>query len=142
MSPRKRILSISNDAALLATRTMLLEQAGFEVVPAFGFAEAMELCSNDPSFDLILMGQTIPPKDKKVLIATLKEMNCKAPILSIRRQGDAPLAEADFAVDSHAGPVALVEAAKAALGVSKGVRSIQSISKSSGSQSSKGSSRG
>lgn len=139
MPPKKRILCISNDAALLATRRMLLEQTGFDVVPALGFAEAMEHCNTNASFDLILMGQTLPPRDKRTLIATLREMNCKAPVLSIRRPGDEPLAEVEFTVESQAGPVALIEAAKAALGVAKGARSTRSISARS-SRSSKNSS--
>lgn len=137
MSPKKRILCISNDAALLSTRTMLLEQAGFKVVPAFGFAAAMETCSKDSSFDLILMGQTIPPKDKRTLISTLREIGCKAPTLSIRRQGDEVLPEVDFTIDSQAGPVALIDAVKAAVGVPKGAASTRSKpERSSRSQSS------
>ena len=126
MSQKKRILSISNDAALMATRKMLLEEAGFEVVCAFGFAEAMELCSRKPFFDLVLMGQTLPPRDKRALIGALRELGCKAPVLSIRRQGDEPLAEVDFTIESQAGPVALIETARAALGISKGARSSES----------------
>jgi CheY-like chemotaxis protein len=127
MSLRKRILCVSNDAALLSTRTMLLENAGFEVVPAFGFAEAMERCSADASFDLILMGQTVSPKDKRALISTLRELKCHAPILSVGRLGDAPLAEVDFTVESQAGPVALIEAVKAALGMPKDAQSQSKI---------------
>ena len=123
MPLKKRILCISNDAALLATRRMLLEQAGFDVVPAFGFAEAMELCITNPSYDLILMGQTIPPKDKRTLIAALRDMDCAAPVLSIRRPGDEPLAEVDYTIESQDGPVALIEAAMAALGLPKGAGS-------------------
>jgi len=128
MPPKKRILCISNDAALLATRRMLLEQSGFTVVAAFGFAEAMGHCSTDASFDLVLMGQTLPPKDKKSLIATMREMDCKAPVLSIRLHGDEPLPEVDYTIESQAGPVALIEAVKAALGVAKGATSARSIS--------------
>ena len=128
MPPKKRILCISNDAALLATRRMLLEQSGFTVVPAFGFAEAMGHCSTDASFDLVLMGQTLPPKDKKSLIATLREMDCKAPVLSIRLHGDEPLPEVDYTIESQAGPVALIEAVKAALGVGKGAKSDRTTS--------------
>src|SRR5438270_13831639 len=139
MHPRKRILCISNDAALLATRRMLLEQAGFDVIPAFGFAEAMEICNKVSAFDLILMGQTIPPKDKRALIATLRDMGCNAPILSIRL-GDEPVSDIDFSIESQAGPVALIEAVKAAAGIPKAASSAPSIPAKSRSQAPKGSS--
>jgi hypothetical protein len=49
---KKRILSISYDQALLVTRQLILEQQGYEVSSAFGFAEAMEICSFPARFRL------------------------------------------------------------------------------------------
>src|SRR5258706_14975278 len=90
----QRVLCISYDESLLLTRKMVLEQAGYDVSAALGFAEAMEACSNDPMFDVIVMGHSLPRKDKSALIAALRP-GCKAPVLSIRRHGDLPLPEAD-----------------------------------------------
>jgi CheY-like chemotaxis protein len=111
---KKHILSISYDQPLLVTRQMILEQAGFDVFSAFGFAEALEICKTRHDFDLILMGHSMPQKDK---IALLKELRprCQAPLLSILRHGDAPIQQAEYSVDSNDGPVALLAAVNTAL---------------------------
>lgn len=93
---------------------MLLEQAGYDVTAALGFAEAMEICSNGSTFDLIVMGHSMPRKDKSALVATLRPA-CKAPVLSIRRHGDLPVPEADASVDSFDGPAKLIAAVKSAI---------------------------
>src|SRR5258708_7154526 len=113
----KRILCISYEESLLLTRKMIFEQAGYEVTAALGFAEAMEHCINRPAFDLIVMGHSIPRKDKTALIVALRP-TCKSPILSVRRHGDPPLPEANASVDSFDGPAKLIEAAKAAIAAS------------------------
>jgi CheY-like chemotaxis protein len=61
------MLSISYDQTLLVTRQLILEQQGYEVVSAFGFAEAMQICSTRHDFDLVLMGHSMPQKDKMAL---------------------------------------------------------------------------
>jgi CheY-like chemotaxis protein len=115
MPEKKRILSISYDKGLLVSRELLLERAGFEVTSALGKKEAMEWCSQDPVFHLIVMGHSIPQPDKSELLSALRP-NCKAPLLSIRRPGENPLPQADFSVDSAEGPAALIQAVKNALG--------------------------
>src|SRR4051812_5354967 len=85
----QRILCISYEESLLLTRKMILEHAGYDVTPALGFAEAMERCSNDPAFDLIVMGHSLPRKDKTALISALRP-TCKSPVLSVRKHGDSP----------------------------------------------------
>jgi PleD family two-component response regulator len=110
----ERILLISYDESLLLTRRMILKQAGYEVTAALGFTESMEICSAEQKFDLIIMGYTIPRKDKAALVAAVRP-KCKAPVLSIRRGGDEPLPEADASVDSLDGPIMLIEAVKAVI---------------------------
>jgi len=79
---KKRILSISYDPSLLQTRHWILEQAGYEVSSAFGFAEAVEVCQTRHDFDLVLMGHSMPQKDKMALFEALRA-NCKAPLPSL-----------------------------------------------------------
>jgi CheY-like chemotaxis protein len=110
----KRILSISYDEPLLQTRQMLLEQAGYDVTSALGYAEALEICSVRHDFDLILMGHSMPQKDKAALLNALRP-KCPAPLLSIRKHGDSPLPGADASVDAIEGPVVLLHAVKEAL---------------------------
>lgn len=102
MTGRKRILSISYDQSLLVTRQMLLEGAGYEVYSAHGFAEAVEICLVRHDCDLILIGHTVPQKDKMALIELLRS-KCDAPLLSILRYGDTPIQQANFWVDSADG---------------------------------------
>lgn len=93
----KNILSVSYDSALLATREMLLEQKGYEVTSALGFTNAAEHCENG-SFDLFILGHSIPHKDKLHLIQMFRR-HCPAPILSLERLG-----EIEVPCDFHASP--------------------------------------
>jgi len=79
----KRILSVSYDVSLLATRQLMLELKGHQVTSALGFTDALEHCKN-AGFDLFVLGHSIPVKDKQSLIKAFKE-NCPAPILSLER---------------------------------------------------------
>jgi DNA-binding response OmpR family regulator len=93
----KRILSVSYDVALLATRRMMLEQKGYRVTSALGFTSALEAC-NRSHYDLFILGHSIPAKDKTALIDNFRE-NCNAPILSLERTG-----EERVHCDFHASP--------------------------------------
>jgi len=93
----KRILSVSYDPSLLATRGMLLEQRGYKVTSALGFTQAIAHC-NTPDFDLFILGHSLPVSDKLELIKTFRR-NCPAPILSLERHGEAKI-QCDF----HASP--------------------------------------
>jgi CheY-like chemotaxis protein len=110
---KKRILSISYDEALLTTRHMVLEQAGFAVTSALGFTESIEKCKTE-KFDLVLLGHSLPIKDKAAIAECVRQ-HSKSRILSIRRHGYAPLPEADYSVDALEGPSVLVEAVNSAL---------------------------
>src|SRR5579871_2388508 len=99
----KRVLSVSYDLPLLQTRHFLLERGGFDVVSAWGFSDSMEALSNH-HFDLFVLGHSIPQKDKSKLIAAARtHTECK--VLSIRRHGDLPPADADASVDADDGPI-------------------------------------
>lgn len=111
---KKRILSISYDEPLLKTRHLLLEGAGYDVMSAHGYAAAVEIFAVRQSFDLIVMGHSMPSNDKTALLETLR-LTCPAPLLSIRRQGDDPLSGAKASVDSLDGPAVLLAAVKIAL---------------------------
>ncbi len=82
----KRILSVSYDVSLLATRKMLLEQRGFHITDALGFIQAIKHCRTG-GFDLFILGHSIPETDKLELIENFRK-NCPAPILSLERHGE------------------------------------------------------
>jgi CheY-like chemotaxis protein len=116
---KKRILSISYDKVLLLTRHALLEREGFEVLSAHGFAEAMEACRGHHDFDVVIMGHSIPEKDKTALVGVLRT-KCAAPLVSLFKPGDPAMPEADYSVDAHKGPKALLEAARKASQTKRG----------------------
>ncbi len=111
---KPRILSISYDEMLLKTRGLLLEREGFSVISAWGFIEALELCGKEHTFDLVVMGHSMPHKDKTSLVKTIRK-HCKAPVISLQKHHEPPLAEAEFTVDSAEGPLVFLNAVKAAL---------------------------
>ncbi|HEY6972548.1 MAG TPA: hypothetical protein VJA94_25285 [Candidatus Angelobacter sp.] len=99
---QKSILSISYDRSLLLTREWMLQEAGYDVTSTIGFTEAVAQCGQ-ASYDLVIIGHSIPRPDKLVLIAEVKR-NRAVPILSIERHGEQGLPEADAWVDSIEGP--------------------------------------
>jgi CheY-like chemotaxis protein len=116
---KKRILSISYDKVLLLTRHELLKQEGFEVRSAYGFAEAMEACRGHDDFDVVVMGHSMPRKDKTALVRALR-IKCDAPLVSILKPGDPTMPQADYSVDAHEGPKALLEAVRKASHAKRG----------------------
>ena len=104
-----RILSISYDPVLLRTRELLLQQMGHDVTSAEGFAEASRLCGEaDGTFDLIVMGHSIPHEDKRMMIRQCR-LTCTCPVLALLRSNEPPVEEATRSVDS-AEPRAFVTA--------------------------------
>ena len=98
MKAMPRILSISYDTALLHTRAMLLSREGFEVESAVGFSAAIQACKKG-TFDLVIMGHSIPPEDKSAIIKQLRAV-CSTPILALRRPNEAPIKTAEYNIDS------------------------------------------
>ena len=93
------ILSISYNAALLATRELLLKQMGHSVASAEGFARARRICGPGERFDLIILGHTIPHDDKEELIEECTR-NCSCPILALLRPNEHDVKGATRTVDS------------------------------------------
>ena len=81
-----RILSISLDEELLAARQKVLEAEGHSVVSACGFREAVQ--RSRPDFDLIVVGHTFPPDEKRRIIQELRKRGCQAPVLGLFRDQD------------------------------------------------------
>lgn len=95
-----QILSISYDVTLLRTRQLLLEQMGYRVISAEGFAQATRLCAEHRSnFDLIVLGHSIPYEDKRAIIKHCIHA-CSCPVLSLLRENELPVEEAARSVPS------------------------------------------
>jgi DNA-binding NtrC family response regulator len=132
VSAKKRILVISYDQALLNTRKMILEEQGFEVATAFSFTEAAKACRVHPAFNLVVLGHTIPLDDKAEMVNIFRQ-NSSSPILSVRRSDESLLPETEYAVNALAGPEALLDAVKEAIGVQE-VKRVSSASASASPQ--------
>ena len=92
-----QILSVSYDELLLETRATLLRHEGYDVVSARGFEESLECCKQG-GFDLFVLGHSIPQEDKLRLVQTFRR-HCRAPVISLLRNCDAPVAGADFHIE-------------------------------------------
>ena len=90
----KRILSVSYDQNLLTTRGLLLQREGYVICSAFGFTEAMARCGGG-SFDLFIIGHSIPHTDKEELIKAFRSKS-KAPVLSLNRPGEKTVDHAEY----------------------------------------------
>lgn len=92
-----RILSVSYDEALLYTRRLLLEAAGYNVTSAFGFKESLYQCKQG-GFELFILGHSILLSDKQALIKEFRA-SCPGSILSLRLPSESDVEGADFYVD-------------------------------------------
>ena len=105
------VLSISYDESLLRTRELILNGAGFKVTSAFGFTEASEHCRN--GFDLVIIGHSLPFRDKTALVEQIRAHNVSR-ILSLSRPGEAAIKGVDHSVDAWS-PDVLIAAARSVL---------------------------
>ena len=103
---KNRILSVSYDRALLDTRHMLLTNAGFKAKSAVGFTAAIELCRSG-QFDLIILGHSIPSKDKDAIMEQARKSS-DAPVLALTRTGELNPDKADHHLDAAEGPESLI----------------------------------
>src|SRR5258708_272039 len=107
---RNRVLSIANNRSLALTRSLLFSQGGLQVSSAVAPADAIRCCSSD-AFDLIVIGHSIPYKEKKALLAELRR-RCTTPVLALYHTDERILEGADYTFDSSEDPPALLEKVK------------------------------
>lgn len=104
-----RILSISYDPSLLLTRELMLQQMGHVVVSVEGFSNARRVYERETSnFDLIVLGHSIPPKDKLEIIKCCGSLH-RCPVLALLKANEPPLKGATRSVKSG-DPKAFTEA--------------------------------
>lgn len=76
------VLSVGLDPELLITRNLVLQSAGYTVVAAFSPREAVDRL-REGDFDLVLLCQSIPTKDKDHLVLWLRAFGSRIPVISI-----------------------------------------------------------
>ena len=69
---RKRILHVEFDRTLLATRHVLLETAGFEVISCFSGMAAREVSAGNVHFDVFLLGHAASVAERTDLVIWMK----------------------------------------------------------------------
>ncbi len=106
-SHRVRILSVSYDPSLAHTREMLFTSVGFEVATFLDVHEAIAACQSR-TFDLVIVGHSIPLPQKKTLLRELRRL-CATPVLAMVRHGEPRLLEADYFFDPLENPALFVE---------------------------------
>src|SRR6202140_1336105 len=102
-----RILSVTYDQSLAATREMLFASVGFQVSSALTIDQAIQFCAAE-SFNLIVVGHSISRERRQLLLKELRR-RCGTPILALQRHGETPLAGADYIFDSADSPALLLE---------------------------------
>jgi DNA-binding response OmpR family regulator len=80
---------------------MQLEQAGYQVYSALGLKEAIANCKNGGSFDLLILGHSIPVGDKKDVIAAFRGSQT-SPILSLWARDEEVADSVDYLAFSDA----------------------------------------
>ncbi|HXA83480.1 MAG TPA: hypothetical protein VNZ47_00290 [Candidatus Dormibacteraeota bacterium] len=101
-----RILSITYDRSLAATREMLFTSLGFQVSSASTLDQAINLCRHQ-KFELIVIGHCIPLASRRLLIRELRR-RCATPLLAFHRPGETPVAGVDHVFDSTQSPARLL----------------------------------
>lgn len=105
-TPSARILSISYDRSLAATRELLFTSVGFQVYSAPTIDQAIKLCA-DKKFDLIVVGHSMPMESRRLLIRELRR-RCATPLLALLRPGETPVTGVDYVFDSTQSPARLL----------------------------------
>ncbi len=116
-----RLLSISRNPRLLATRNDALALAGFTVVSPRVPEQALLLLHQE-HFDAIVLGHSVEPELRKQLIASIRDASPGLPIAFVFLRAEDPGKEplADFAVDISHGPMALLQALRNRLKMKRG----------------------
>ena len=101
-----RILSITYDRSLAATREMLFTSVGFQVYSASTIDQAIKLCA-DKKFQLIVIGHSTSMERRRLLVRELRR-RCATPMLALQRPGETPVTGVDHVFDSTQSPARLL----------------------------------
>lgn len=95
---KKLIFQIAYVKEHAVARTELLRLCGFEVISVVGNEAAKVILSLQQHSDLFMIGHSAPDKDRKEMVAWLKERYPEVPILALNSPGIRELAGADYNV--------------------------------------------
>ncbi len=112
-------LSVGRDPLLMRTRTGVLLDAGYSVMPSFTSRDAVQIFSAR-EIDLVILCHTIPEEEKIKLIDSMKLGSKRTPIISIHADGEADAKLVDAYVHGLDGPEALLSCISKVLDKSDG----------------------
>ena len=113
------VLSVGRDPLLMRTRTGVLLNAGYSVMPSFTSRDAFQIFSSR-EIDLVILCHTIPEEEKIKLIGSIKLGNKRTPIVSIHADGETDEELVDAYVHGLDGPEALLSCISKVLDKSDG----------------------
>ncbi|MBI2678170.1 MAG: hypothetical protein HYX28_05270 [Candidatus Koribacter versatilis] len=108
MSNPKRILSVSTDTHLGASRAAALRDAGHTVTSVANRLEAEQAIAGG-EFDLLVLGHTLASEDAIALTDAFRKVNPRAKVLAVA-EGWFLVIRADKVVQMSGGPYALLSA--------------------------------
>lgn len=109
MAVSKSILTISRDQPLQSTRTIILEQAGYQVSAALNDKDAVAFVAAPNTLSLVLMCHSVPETSRVTLVNRIKELNPKLPILMLYNGYDPTSAKVDGSLHSLETPEAMLD---------------------------------
>jgi DNA-binding response OmpR family regulator len=111
MSYPKLVVTISRDEPLQATRTALLHQAGYAVIPLGSDTDVMKFLETPglPFVNLILMCHSVPERSRVALCDAIKAKRPESPILMLYNGYDPTVAKVDGRLENLHSPEALLD---------------------------------
>jgi CheY-like chemotaxis protein len=87
---RHRILNVALHEAVLKSRSAMLEGAGYEVVPALSIVDLQRACEEQQSFDLVIIGYSLPKEERRRAMIMVRRHCGSVPILELYPHGTDP----------------------------------------------------
>jgi len=136
MSYPKLVVTISRDGPLQATRTALLHQAGYSVIPLGNDADVIKFLATGglPFVNLILMCHSVPEPNRVALCKALKAKRPESPILMLYNGYDPTLAEVDCRLENLHSPEAFLDLVQLLISNKSGSRALRPPPSGGGNQ--------
>ena len=103
------ILSIGRYEVLQKTRTLILQQSGYDVVEAVTDEQAIAFLETSLDFDLVIICHSVAEPSILLLAAKVKELRPKLPILMVSQGFEITAAPVDSFVQGFESPAALLD---------------------------------
>lgn len=108
---KRTLVTISRDEPLQATRTLLLRQVGYSVIPLGTDASvhAFLQSPNQPAINLVLLCHSVPETSRVTLCRAFKARHPKTPVLMLYNGYDPTSAAVDGRLENTLEPQALID---------------------------------